>query len=159
VLFCSKAIRERLRSSTWVMGAPPSGFVQRQRCQTFAAVPIASRPIADTARAGGMGGYSHAYRLAQTRTETIRVIAPRMLMAMATERALTKSVTVRTIVPAAVEIAADTGITKPITSNPVRVGVVMTAWYQMVNKMVRRSATATAYASNHRHDGISNGSA
>jgi hypothetical protein len=106
-----------------------------------------------------MGGYSHAYRLAQTRTETIRVIAPRMLMAMATERALTKSVTVRTIVPAAVEIAADTGITKPITSNPVRVGVVMTAWYQMVNKMVRRSATATAYASNHRHDGISNGSA
>src|SRR6267378_2043628 len=24
VLFCSKAIRERLRSSTWVMGAPPS---------------------------------------------------------------------------------------------------------------------------------------
>src|SRR5450631_3664047 len=26
VLFCSKAIRERLRSSTWVMGAPPSVF-------------------------------------------------------------------------------------------------------------------------------------
>src|SRR3981189_2459358 len=24
VLFCSKVIRERLRSSTWVMGAPPS---------------------------------------------------------------------------------------------------------------------------------------
>src|SRR5258705_1433864 len=47
VLFCSKAIRERLRSSTWVMGAPPSIFAQRQRCQTFAAVPIASRPNSD----------------------------------------------------------------------------------------------------------------
>src|SRR5665647_3251267 len=46
VLFCSKAIRERLRSSTWVMGAPPSVFAQRQRCQTFAAVPIASGPEA-----------------------------------------------------------------------------------------------------------------
>jgi hypothetical protein len=29
------------------MGAPPSGFAQRQRCQTFAAVPIASGPEAD----------------------------------------------------------------------------------------------------------------
>ena len=48
VLFCSKAIRERLRSSTWVMGAPHSVFAQRQRCQTFAAVPIASGPKADT---------------------------------------------------------------------------------------------------------------
>src|ERR1700692_3546678 len=47
VLFCSKAIRERLRSSTWVMGAPPSVFAKRQRCQTFAAVPIASGPKAD----------------------------------------------------------------------------------------------------------------
>src|SRR5450759_3136208 len=47
VLFCSKAIRERLRSSTWVMGAPPSVFAQRQRCQTFAAVPIASGPVSD----------------------------------------------------------------------------------------------------------------
>src|SRR5258706_9471243 len=47
VLFCSKAIRERLRSSTWVMGAPPSIFAQRQRCQTFAAVPIASGPISE----------------------------------------------------------------------------------------------------------------
>src|SRR5664279_2843391 len=47
VLFCSKAIRERLRSLTWVMGAPPSVFAQRQRCQTFAAVPIASGPGAD----------------------------------------------------------------------------------------------------------------
>src|SRR5258708_28315842 len=47
VLFCSKVIRERLRSSTWVMGAPPWVFAQRQRCQTFAAVPIASGPGAD----------------------------------------------------------------------------------------------------------------
>src|SRR5258708_37962272 len=47
VLFCSKAIRERLRSSTWVMGASPSIFAQRKRCQTFAAVPIASGPRAD----------------------------------------------------------------------------------------------------------------
>src|SRR5258708_506532 len=47
VLFCSKVIRERLRSSTWVMGAPPSIFAQRQRCQTFAAVPIASGPGTD----------------------------------------------------------------------------------------------------------------
>jgi hypothetical protein len=45
-----KAIRERLRSSTWVMGAPPSVFAQRQRCQTFAAVPIASRPTSDIRR-------------------------------------------------------------------------------------------------------------
>ncbi|SHH13660.1 hypothetical protein SAMN05443248_3818 [Bradyrhizobium erythrophlei] len=50
VLFCSKAIRERLRSSTWVMGAPPSVFAQRQRCQTFAAVPIASGPGTDIRR-------------------------------------------------------------------------------------------------------------
>src|SRR5665647_333664 len=49
VLFCSKAIRERLRSLTWVMGAPPSVFAQRQRCQTFAAVPIASGLISDNA--------------------------------------------------------------------------------------------------------------
>src|ERR1700730_16653831 len=47
VLFCSKAIRERLRSSTLGMGAPPSVFAQRQRCQTFAAVPIASRPVSE----------------------------------------------------------------------------------------------------------------
>jgi len=80
-------------------------------------------------------------------------------MAPTTERALTKSVTVRTIVPAAVEIAAHMGITKPIPSNPVRVGVVMTAWYQRVNQMVRRTATATSYTSNQRHDGMSNGSA
>src|SRR5882762_4847429 len=52
VLFCSKAIRERLRSSTWVMGAPPSVFAQRQRCQTFAAVPIASGPRADIGQIG-----------------------------------------------------------------------------------------------------------
>src|ERR1700694_5104667 len=49
VLFCSKAIRERLRSSTWVMGASPSVFAQRQRGQTFAAVPIASGPIPEVA--------------------------------------------------------------------------------------------------------------
>src|ERR1035441_6259503 len=55
VLFCSKAIRERLRSSTWVMGAPPSVFAQRQRCQTFAAVPIASGPTADTDRIASLG--------------------------------------------------------------------------------------------------------
>src|SRR3981189_1899956 len=47
VLFCSKVIRERLRSSTWVMGGPSIDFAQRQRCQTFAAVPIASGPGAD----------------------------------------------------------------------------------------------------------------
>src|SRR5882672_11415095 len=51
VLFCSKVIRERLRSSTWVMGAPPWVFAQRQRCQTFAAVPIASGPEAVVERA------------------------------------------------------------------------------------------------------------
>jgi hypothetical protein len=79
-------------------------------------------------------------------------------MATTTERAFTKSVTARTIMPTAVGIAAEMGITNPIPSNPVRVGAVVTAWYQMVNKMVRKAATATAYASNHRHDGISNGS-
>src|SRR5450759_3265027 len=47
VLFCSKAIRERLRSSTWVMGVSPPVYAQRQRCQTFAAVPIASRHNSD----------------------------------------------------------------------------------------------------------------
>src|SRR3981189_3746700 len=46
VLFCSKVIRERLRSSTWVTGAPPWVFAQRQRCQPFAAVPIAAGPEA-----------------------------------------------------------------------------------------------------------------
>jgi len=73
---------------------------------------------------------SLAYRLAQTRTATVRIIAPRMLMVTTTERAFTKSVTVRTIVPAAVEIVADATKAKPIPSNPIRVGVVMTAWNQ-----------------------------
>lgn len=74
-------------------------------------------------------------------------------MATTTERAFTKSVTARIIMPTAVGIAAEMGITNPIPSNPVRVGAVMTAWYQMASKMVKR----TAAASNHRHDGISNG--
>jgi CRP-like cAMP-binding protein len=60
-------------------------------------------------------------------------------MATTTERALTNSVTVLTIAPAAVEIAADAAKAKPIASNPVRVGVVMTPW----NQMVRRMAAAT----------------
>ncbi|WP_334483342.1 hypothetical protein [Bradyrhizobium algeriense] len=80
-------------------------------------------------------------------------------MAKTTERALTMSVTVRTIVPAAVEITGIKAKAKPIPSNPVRVVVVMTAWYHMADQMLRRTATATAYASSHRHDGISNGSA
>lgn len=48
-------------------------------------------------------------------------------MGTATKRALTISVIIRTIVPAAVEIAADSTKAKPMTSNPVRVGVVITA--------------------------------
>jgi len=80
-------------------------------------------------------------------------------MATVTKRVFTVSVTIRTIEPAAVEIAEGRTKAKPIASNPVRVGVVMTVWYQMANQMVRRTATATAYPSSHRHDGISNGSA
>jgi aspartate ammonia-lyase len=80
-----------------------------------------------------------------------------MLMATTTKRALTMSIIVRTIVPAAVELAAEMGRTKPIPANPVRVGDIMTAWNQMVNARV--TAIATAYASSHHHDGISNGTA
>src|SRR5258705_6563985 len=66
VLFCSKAIRERVRSSTWVMGAPPSVFAQRQRGQTFAAVPIASGPAADI----------HENRAPAQKSLTLNVDAP-----------------------------------------------------------------------------------
>jgi hypothetical protein len=103
--------------------------------------------------------YSSAYRLAQTRIAAGRSIAPSMLMATTTKRALTMSVTIRTIVPATVAIAAGRTKAKPIPSNPVRVGAVMTVWYQIAKQMVRRTATPTAYASSNRHDGINNGSA
>jgi hypothetical protein len=68
------------------------------------------------------------------------------------------SVTIRTTVPTAVGIAGSAIKTKPIPSNPVRVVAVMTAWYETANQMPRRMATVHAYASSHRHDGISNGS-
>lgn len=48
-------------------------------------------------------------------------------METATKRALTMSVIIRTIVPVAVEIAADSTKAQPMPSNPVRVGVVITA--------------------------------
>ena len=73
-----------------------------------------------------------------------------------TKRALTESVTMRTIVPTAAETAADRAIAKLIPSNPVRVGGAVTVKYQMA---VTSSATVAAYASNHLHDGISSGSA
>ena len=94
--------------------------------------------------------------MAQTSTVTVRSIAPRMLTATTTKRALTVSVTMRTIVPAAVEPAADRAIAKLIPSNPVRVGGAVTVKYQMA---VTSSATVATYASNHLHDGISNGNA
>jgi hypothetical protein len=79
-----------------------------------------------------------------------------MLTVMTMKRALTVSVTMRTIVPAAAETATDRAIAKLIPSNPVRVGGAVTVKYEMA---ATSSVTVAAYASSHLHDGISNGSA